>query len=322
MGARPVANMDVFCFADPKWPLEGDEDKMPVGLMHPRRLLEGVHKGVEDGGNMSGIPTVNGAIVFDQDYAGKPLVFVGTVGVMPHQLPDGTEGTQKVIHPGGSDFHGGRSDRRRRNPWGDLFLTRTQRVIASATAVQIGDPITQKRALDFLLEARDLGLFRCLTDNGAGGLSSSVGEMATLSNGAELDLQKAPTKYPGLQPWELMISESQERMTVAVPPEDASEFEALAQRRGVTATDVGRTDSGALRVSYGDTLVAELDLSFLHDSLPQWCFLHGGRAQLSVARGLPEMTTKTPESAVTRTHHMRASQKPKCRVESRLGQTV
>ena len=268
MGARPVANMDVFCFADPKWPLEGDEDKMPVGLMHPRRLLEGVHKGVEDGGNMSGIPTVNGAIVFDQDYAGKPLVFVGTVGVMPHQLPDGTEGTRKVIQPkdrifmvggaiGADGIHGA--------TFSSLELNEN----SPATAVQIGDPITQKRALDFLLEARDLGLFRCITDNGAGGLSSSVGEMATLSDGAELDLRKAPTKYPGLQPWELMISESQERMTVAVPPENASGFNALAQRRGVVATDIGQfTNSGALRVSYGDTIVAELDLSFLHDSLP------------------------------------------------------
>ena len=80
LGSKPIGNMDVFCFADPSWPLEGDESAMPVGLKAPRRLLEGVHKGVEDGGNMSGIPTVNGAIFFDQDYAGKPLVFVGTVG--------------------------------------------------------------------------------------------------------------------------------------------------------------------------------------------------------------------------------------------------
>ena len=269
MGARPIANMDVFCFADPAWPLEGDEDEMPVGLLQPRRLLEGVHKGVEDGGNKSGIPTVNGAIFFDKDYAGKPLVFVGTVGVMPQALPDGTLGVHKEISVGdhimmvgggiGADgIHGA------------TFSSMELDEHAPATAVQIGDPITQKRVMDFLVEARDLGLFTCLTDNGAGGLSSSVGEMATLSNGARLDLKKAPTKYPGLQPWELMISESQERMTVSVAPEQCAAFLELAQRRGVQATDIGEfTDSGHLDVFYGETRVAYLSLHFLHESLPQ-----------------------------------------------------
>ena len=268
MGARPIANMDVFCFADPKWPLAGDEDRMPVGLLQPRRLLEGVHKGVEDGGNKSGIPTVNGAIFFDQDYAGKPLVFVGTVGVMPHTLPNTISGVHKAISVGdrivmvggaiGADgIHGA------------TFSSMELDEHAPATAVQIGDPITQKRALDFLMEARDLGLFSCLTDNGAGGLSSSVGEMATLCNGASIDLQKAPTKYPGLKPWELMISESQERMTVAVPPANLDDFLELAAQRGVQATDIGVfSDSGFLDVFYGETRVACLDLDFLHESLP------------------------------------------------------
>lgn len=210
MGARPVANMDVFCFANPKWPLGGDEDKMPVGLLQPRRLLEGVHKGVEDGGNTSGIPTVNGAIVFDQDYAGKPLVFVGTVGVMPHELPNGTIGVEKKIVPGDRIFMVGGAIGAD-GIHGATFSSMELNENSPATAVQIGDPITQKRTLDFLMTARDRGLYRCLTDNGAGGLSSSVGEMATLSNGAQIDLKKATTKYPGLQPWELMISESQER---------------------------------------------------------------------------------------------------------------
>ena len=269
LGSKPIGNMDVFCFADPSWPLEGDEAVMPVGLKAPRRLLEGVHKGVEDGGNMSGIPTVNGAIFFDQDYAGKPLVFVGTVGVMPKQLGDGREGVHKAISPGdrivmvggaiGADgIHGA--------TFSSLALDEN----APATAVQIGDAITQKRAMDFLLEARDLGLFTCVTDNGAGGLSSSVGEMATLSNGATLDLSLAPTKYPNLKPWELMISESQERMTFAVAPTDIDAFLDLASRRGVVATDIGSfTDSGLLEVLYNGTYVGCLDLDFLHESLPQ-----------------------------------------------------
>ena len=124
--------------------------------------------------------------------------------------------------------------------------------------------------MDFLLEARDLGLFTCVTDNGAGGLSSSVGEMATLSNGATLDLALAPTKYPNLKPWELMISESQERMTFAVAPTNIDAFLDLASRRGVVATDIGSfTDSGLLEVLYNGTYVGCLDLDFLHESLPR-----------------------------------------------------
>ena len=269
LGSKPIGNMDVFCFADPSWPLDGDESSMPLGLKAPRRLLEGVHKGVEDGGNMSGIPTVNGAIFFDQDYAGKPLVFVGTVGVMPKKLSDGREGVYKAISAGdrivmvggaiGADgIHGA--------TFSSLELDEN----APATAVQIGDAITQKRAMDFLLEARDLGLFTCVTDNGAGGLSSSVGEMATLSNGATVELALAPTKYPNLKPWELMISESQERMTFAVSPEHIEAFLSLASRRGVEATDIGSfTDSGTLNILYNGEVVGSLDLNFLHESLPQ-----------------------------------------------------
>ncbi len=269
LGAKPIGNMDVFCFADPSWPLEGDESSMPLGLLAPRRLLEGVHKGVEDGGNMSGIPTINGAIFFDQDYAGKPLVFVGTVGVMPKTTPDGRDSVIKEIQVGdrivmvggaiGADgIHGA------------TFSSLELNEDSPATAVQIGDAITQKRTMDFLLEARDLGLFTCVTDNGAGGLSSSVGEMATLCNGAHMDLSKAHTKYPNLKPWELMISESQERMTFAVSPKDMSALLDLADRRGVVARDLGEfTDSGALIVSYAGELVAHLDLEFLHESLPQ-----------------------------------------------------
>lgn len=268
MGAKPIANTDVFCFAPPSMPAKGRESDMPQGPKSPRQILEGVHKGVEDGGNKSGIPTVNGAFFFDDDYAGKPLVFVGTVGVMPHTLPDGRPAAQKHIEEGdiivmtggaiGADgIHGA--------TFSSLALDEN----APATAVQIGDPLTQKLMTDFLLEARDLGLYRAITDNGAGGLSSSVGEMAQMSGGATLDLARCPVKYPGLAPWELMISESQERMTLAVPPAHLDALLSLALRRGVAATAIGQfTADGDLHVTYAGTTVACLPLDFIHDSLP------------------------------------------------------
>jgi phosphoribosylformylglycinamidine synthase len=269
MGARPIANTDVFCFAPPTMPEAGQEQFMPVGCKPPRRILDGVHRGVEDGGNKSGIPTVNGAFFFDRDYAGKPLVFVGTVGVLPPVLPNGQVSSEKKLSAGdcvmmvggaiGADgIHGA------------TFSSLELNDNAPATAVQIGDPLTQKRMTDFLLEARDAGLYTAITDNGAGGLSSSVGEMATMSNGAVIDLALCPVKYAGLSPWELMVSESQERMTVAVPELYSEAFIALAKKRGVAASNIGSfKDDGKLTILYQEKLVGELDLEFLHESLPK-----------------------------------------------------
>lgn len=269
LGARPIANLDVFCLAPPDMPRREEAEFMPKGVMPPHRVLEGVHRGVEDGGNKSGIPTVGGAFFFDPDYAGKPLVYVGTVGAMPRRLPDGRATAEKMAAVGdrivivggaiGADgIHGA------------TFSSLEIDDHAPATAVQIGDPVTQKRMADFLLEARDLGLYSAITDNGAGGLSSSVGEMAQMTNGADIDLMLCPVKYPGLQPWELMVSESQERMTVAVPPAALDRFLDLARRRNVIATDIGAfTDKGSLVARYGADIVANIPLSFLHDSLPQ-----------------------------------------------------
>jgi phosphoribosylformylglycinamidine synthase subunit PurSL len=268
LGARPIANTDVFCFADPKMPTLEEKDLMPRGLKAPRRIFEGVHRGVEDGGNKSGIPTVNGAIYFDQDYAGKPLVFCGTVGAMPAKLPTGLDSGKKYVKVSDRVFMVGGAigaDGIHGATFSSLELNEN----SPSTAVQIGDPITQKRVLDFLMEARDLGLYSSVTDNGAGGLSSSVGEMSTFTGGATIDLSLAPVKYPGLKPFELMISESQERMTVAVPPKNVSDFLSLAKRRGVSATDIGEfNDSGRLKVFYGEQKVADLDLEFVHESLP------------------------------------------------------
>jgi phosphoribosylformylglycinamidine synthase len=264
LGARPIANTDVFCFGPPDY-----SGHIPEGLFHPSRVFRGVHAGVRAGGNESGIPTVNGAIVFDDRYLGKPLVYCGTVGMMPRLLPDGRESHDKTPQPGNIIYMvGGRvgSDGIHGATFSSLELTED----SPSSAVQIGDPITQKKMIDMVLEARDLGLIQVITDNGAGGLSSSVGELAELTGGADLDLAKVPLKQPGLSKWEILVSESQERMTIGVNPEDCEAFERLADLHEVEATAVGRfTDSGAFVVRFGEETVAHLPISFLHDGCPQ-----------------------------------------------------
>lgn len=264
LGARPIANTDVFCFGPPDY-----SGHLPEGLFHPSRVFRGVHAGVRAGGNESGIPTVNGSIVFDDRYLGKPLVYCGTVGIMPRVLPDGRQSHDKTPQPGNIIYMvGGRvgSDGIHGATFSSLELTED----SPSSAVQIGDPITQKKMIDMVLEARDLGLIQVITDNGAGGLSSSVGELAELTGGADLDLAAVPLKQPGLSKWEILVSESQERMTIGINPEDCEEFEKLAKLHEVEATAVGKfTDSGAFVVRYGDETVAHLPISFLHDGCPQ-----------------------------------------------------
>lgn len=262
LGARPVANTDVFCVGMP------DEDELPKGLLHPGTILAGIHRGVMDGGNKSGIPTVNGAIYFDESYSGKPLVYCGTVGVLPPTI-QGKDACKKGQRPGdlvvmvggavGIDgIHG---------------ATASSLVMDKSTTlgmVQIGDPFTQKRVMDFLLLARDRLLYNSLTDNGAGGLSSSVGEMAGATNGAILNLERVPLKYPGLQPWQILVSESQERMTLSVPKENWEELSALASEYQVEATAVGEfTNDGKIVCRFHEKVVGEIDLHFLHDGLPK-----------------------------------------------------
>ena len=281
LGARPIANTDVFCFGPPKW-----QGKLPENLFHPSRVLRGVHAGVRVGGNESGIPTVNGAIVFDDRYIGKPLVYCGTVGLMPRTLPDGRPSHIKTPSPEDIVFMvGGRVgyDGIHGATFSSLELTEE----SPSSAVQIGDPITQKKMLDMLIEARDLGYITCITDNGAGGLSSSIGEMAEYTGGCHIDLAKVPLKQPGLSPWEILVSESQERMTVAVKPEDVASFLSLARLHEVEATAVATfTNSGYFHVSYDDMTVAYLPLSFLHDGVPQ--------LQLQASWTAPEHIDFTP----------------------------
>ncbi len=262
LGARPVANTDVFCVGMP------DEAELPSALLHPTKILAGIHHGVQDGGNKSGIPTVNGAIYFHESYSGKPLVYCGTVGIIPPQIK-GRSATVKgqragdlIVMVGGAvgidGIHG---------------ATASSLVMDKSTTigmVQIGDPFSQKRMLDFLLEARDRLLYNSLTDNGAGGLSSSVGEMASLTNGAVVNLETVPLKYPGLHPWQILVSESQERMTLSVPRENWEALRDLARTYTVAVTAVGEfTGDGKFVCNFHGRQVCDLDLDFLHGGLPK-----------------------------------------------------
>ena len=262
MGARLIFNTDVFCFASPFY-----DKPLPPRLFHPKRIFEGVRRGVEHGGNKSGIPTVNGCIVFDERYLGKPLVYCGTGGIMPSTI-NGKPSHIKEIFPGDLIvMTGGRIGKD--GIHGATFSSLELDENSPVTAVQIGDPITQKKMMDLLLEARDKGLYNAITDNGAGGLSSSVGEMAQLSGGCLIELEKCPLKYPGLDPWEILVSESQERMTLAVSPDTIDEFLELARTRDVEATVIGTfTDSGKFHAKYSGKTVAYMDMEFLHGGLP------------------------------------------------------
>jgi phosphoribosylformylglycinamidine synthase len=262
MGAQLIFNVDTFCFADPF-----HQGELPPRLLHPRRIYEGVVRGVEHGGNKSGIPTVNGTVVFDDRFLGKPLVYCGTAGLIPREV-GGKPGHEKKAAPGDHVvMAGGRIGKD--GIHGATFSSEELHEGSPATAVQLGDPITQKRLYDFLLVARDRGLYRSITDNGAGGLSSSVGEMAEQAGGAVLDLDRAPLKYPGLNPWEILVSESQERMSLAVPPERLDPLLALAREMRVEATVVGEfTAEEAFHARFEGKTVAYLPMEFLHDGLP------------------------------------------------------
>ena len=263
-GAELLINVWGYCLGSP---FTADEN-VPEGLLHPRRLRDGVHKGVIDGGNQSGIPYGNGWEYFDDRYIGKPLVYCGTVGKLPKSI-NGVPGSSKTIKPGDLIVMGG-GRIGKDGIHGATFSSEELHKDSPVQAVQIGDPITQKKLSDFIMEARNRGLYRFITDNGAGGLSSSVGEMAEECNGCCMDLAKAPLKYAGLQPWEILVSEAQERMSFAVPPEKIDEFKALAAKRDVEVSVMGEfTDSGKFHMLYNGKTVACIDLEFMHAGLPK-----------------------------------------------------
>ena len=260
MGAHLVSNVWGYCLGSPFY-----DNEVPEGLMHPRRIRDGVHEGVIDGGNQSGIPYSRGFECFDERYLGKPLVYCGTMGKIPVEV-GGRPSERKEIEVGDwTVMVGGRIGKD--GIHGATFSSEELRTESPAQAVQIGDPLTQRKLYEFLIEARDLGLFRCITDNGAGGISCSFGEMGKYSGGCECELRDAPLKYEGLQPWEILVSEAQERMTLAVQPECREQFEALAKQRDVEVAFMGRyNDSGCFDVKYDGKVIASLEMDFLYET--------------------------------------------------------
>lgn len=260
LGAKPICNTDVFCFAPPETSLED----LPKGVLHPRRVMKGVVAGVRDYGNRMGIPTVNGAIYFDQRYLGNPLVYCGNVGIIPRDKSfKKTNANDLIVSIGGrtgrDGIHGATFSSAELNSESEHL---------SGGAVQIGNAITEKMVLDVLIAARDRNLFTAVTDCGAGGFSSAVGEMGE-KIGAEVWLDKAPVKYEGLSYTEVWISEAQERMVFSVSEANWPEFESLCSSEGVEATVIGRfVATGRLQLKYGDQVVGDLPMTFLHDGRP------------------------------------------------------
>jgi phosphoribosylformylglycinamidine synthase len=260
LGAKPICNTDVFCVAPPDLP----PDQLPAGVLHPRRVLKGVVAGVRDYGNRMGIPTVNGALAVDPGYLANPLVFCGTVGVLPRgKAVKKVEPGDRIIALGGrtgrDGIHGA--------TFSSAELTGQSEAVSSG-AVQIGNAITEKMVLDVIVQARDRGLFHAITDCGAGGFSSAVGEMGA-ELGALVELERAPLKYQGLSYTEIWISEAQERMVLAVPPHAWPALQQLCESEHVEATDLGEfVATGRLRLRYHGQVVADLSMDFLHEGRP------------------------------------------------------
>jgi phosphoribosylformylglycinamidine synthase len=284
-GSRLIMGSYGFCVGDRNY----NGELKP--RLHPRRLLDGIIEGVRDGGNKSGIPTPFGQVTFHHGYMGKCLVFVTALGIMPAEVA-GTPAEEKTTSAGelivmcggrvGKDgIHGVTAS-------SEIFTENTP-----AGHVQIGDPYTQKKMHDFLLQARDEGLIQFITDNGGGGLSSSVGETARFSGGCEVWLDKVPLKYDGLDQWEIWVSESQERMTVAIKPEDEPRFMELSEKHAVESTVIGRyTDTGKLHITWQNETCAYVDMDFLTQGFPQWEFEAQWRPP--EARGLCEPVLGEP----------------------------
>jgi len=261
LGARPIANTDIFCFGEPDKKLE----EIPKGVLHPRRIMKGVAAGVRDYGNRMGIPTVNGAIYFDDRYLGNPLVYCGNIGLMDKKkcFKNPQSGNLIIVvggRTGRDGIHGA--------TFSSGEITHEYETIFSH-AVQIGNPIVEKKMLDVLIQANEAGLYEAITDCGAGGLSSAVGEMGK-NLGAEVDLEKVPLKYAGLNSAEIWISEAQERMVIAVKPENLKAIKKIFDDENVESTVIGKfTNDKKLILRYNGQQVAEMDMDFLHDGVPK-----------------------------------------------------
>lgn len=264
-GSKIIAGTYGFCVASQFY----DGELRP--RLHPRRLLEGVRLGVEHGGNKSGIPTPFGNVLFDDDYLGKCLVYVGAFGIMPREIngklthKKTTKAGQLIIMCGGRIGKDGIH--------GVTASSEEYHEGIPAGHVQIGDPYTQKKMHDFLIEVRDADIIEFIQDCGGGGVSSAIGETASYSDGCVVWLDKMPLKYSGLDPWEIFISESQERMIVAIEPKNKELFFELAKKHAVLATVVGEyTNNGYLNLMYDGKTVAYVTMDFLHAGFPQWKF--------------------------------------------------
>ncbi|WP_162942397.1 phosphoribosylformylglycinamidine synthase subunit PurL [Desertimonas flava] len=270
-GHKPFAVTDILCFG----PADTPDGDVPDGSLHPRRIIAGVVDGVADYGNKIGLPNVAGAVLYDPAFTTNPLVFAGCIGVADDDpkvaVQPGPHPGDRVVVIGGATgrdgIHGA--------TFSSLAMDASTGEVAGAS-VQIGDPVTEKLLIDVLDESRHL--WTAITDCGAGGLSSAVGEMAAepvgehglQAIGADVDLLDVPLKYPGLEPWEIWLSEAQERMVLAVAPADVDELRAVCARHRVDLADIGEfTGSGRLVVRVGSQPVLDLDVGFLHDGRPQ-----------------------------------------------------
>ncbi len=262
VGARPIANTDILCFGS----LE--KQNVPEGVLPPQRVFDGVVHGIEDYGNKMGIPTVNGAIFYHEGYTANPLVFAGCLGILPaserNANPLKAKPGDLIIALGGRTGRDGL----RGATFSSLEMDTSTADIAGAS-VQIGNPIIEKQVQEVILKAKAENLYSALTDCGAGGFSSAVGEMSE-GLGAKVQLERALLKYPGLQPWEIWLSEAQERMVLGVPQENWARLEQICESQNVEAFVLGEfNDSGRLELRYGETLVGQLALEILHDGIPQ-----------------------------------------------------
>ena len=261
-GAKPIASTDIFCFAPPDLP----EKELPPGCLPPDYLLRRVVAGVRDYGNRVGIPTNNGSIHFHKDFRAKPTVAVGSFGILPKKYAQ--KGSPKIgdliVTIGGATGRDG--------VHGATFSSaemthQTGQVLGSA--VQIGNAIEEKRVIDCVLALRDQNLIRTVTDCGAGGYSSAIGEMAA-KIGAHVRLENVPLKYTGLAPWEIFVSESQERMVLAINPKNKNKVEKICKLYNVPVNFIGEFDgSKRLKLTYLDKTICDLSMKFIHEGLPQ-----------------------------------------------------
>ena len=258
VSATPIANTDVLCFG----PISLDHAKVPEGTLHPRTVFREVVRGVADYGNNMGTPTVAGAVLFHDGYSANPLVYCGTLGIAPRgSHPTEPKAGDSIVLLGGrtgrDGLHGA-----------TMSSATLDRATVATSTVQIGAPITEKLVADALPQLRNERLYNAITDCGAGGLCSAIGEMGA-DLGVEVDLALVPLKYEGLAPWEIWLSEAQERMVLAVPDKSLGQLVSVCRSHGVEASVLGRfrTD-GALLLSYDGDVVADMPIAFMQSGHP------------------------------------------------------